>query len=152
MVNCTLAFKGFYPELTHIDSFRTSLIEASHGIIPKVKEEVKCNPNVYLKEELKYWLTALIPTTTISQMLVIGLWGGYCEQEWKNLSKMLPRNNSIVPSFWWGVKSITTHKIGHCILLSMKRREQTGEKEGERWRDRDREINGRHGSGLPSDP
>lgn len=81
MVNCTLAFKGFYPELTHIDSFRTSLIEASHGIIPKVKEEVKCNPNVYLKEELKYWLTALIPTTTISQMLVIGLWGGYCEQE-----------------------------------------------------------------------
>lgn len=54
MVNCTPAFKGLYPEVIHINSFRTSLIKASHGIIPKVKEEVKCNPTMCLKEELRY--------------------------------------------------------------------------------------------------
>lgn len=53
-MNYILAFKGFIPKLTHINSFRTSSVKASHGIMPKFKGENKCNPTMCLKEELGY--------------------------------------------------------------------------------------------------
>ena len=34
-MNFTLAFKGFSPEVTHINSFHTLSVKASHGIMPK---------------------------------------------------------------------------------------------------------------------
>lgn len=53
-MNFTLAFKGFYPEVTHINSFHASSVKASHGIMPKFKEKGRYNPTASLNKEFKY--------------------------------------------------------------------------------------------------
>ena len=52
--NFTLAFKGFYPEVTHISSFHTSSVKASHGIMPKFKGKGRYNTTASQSKEFKY--------------------------------------------------------------------------------------------------